>query len=507
MKGLKRIALLGLSLLFAFPFVACGGEQGGEQGGESGGIQKGYYTAQTLKINGSETKDGYLYYVLNVKDNKNVDIKSCAINGAETQSCTYTQEGNSVKIKIGRKEYAYDYNPTHKTLSFAGRKGTVNEQSKFKYDANFTINAPTKTGVKFAQKGQMLFDDIATDTQAVFNYCPTVLMEGDTMHVWYCTDEKYNENLTGFVDTIGYRQGKLLPDGTWVYSEKSIAVKPGRTNGRTNVNEWDYMQCCDPSVVKGSFSYQGESYNYLMAYLGSKVVNAMNNEIGLAVAKSAEGPWVKVNHGSETAFISYFNDENFVNNAWGIGQPSLINIDGQGKVLIFFSYTTDKTRSAVELWNLSNLDNPVKLEDRAILSDIGVHNGRKDDCMHNGDYMYDASKNRIYCITDEFVYANGAPSNVTDSSSVYYVELASNEAFIGETLFRRTDYSWNHVQRLDKELTGFQKVHNCGLVTDAYGKSLWQDKIYVMYTRCDDAGDNSLKAVGSYRQYGWEISI
>lgn len=497
MKIFKKLILILSAIILAVPFVACGG-------GSDDGMKQGYYVVDSIKIDGQSVINEYLYYVINVKDSSNIEIKSCTIAGVETEDCTYTVDGDTVKIKIGRREYPYAYNSQNKTLSFSGVKGTEQEQSVFKYQEGYTFGGSQSGGVSFAKKGQMLWDD----DENVFNYCPTVMVEGDTMHAWFCTDEQYNEGINGFVDTIGYRQGKLQPNGTWVFGPKSIAVRPGRTSGRTNVNEWDYMQCCDPTVVKGAFTYGGENYSYLMAYLGSKVSTAMNNETGLAVAKNPAGPWVKVNEGAETAFLSYYNDPNFVDGKWGIGQASLISVDGQGKVLIFYSYTADQGRSAVEYWDLSNLDNPQRLRDRAILSDIGVRNIETDnEYIHNGDFVYDHIKNRIYVISDEYVYAQGTPTNVTDSSRIYYVQLGDNESFLGETLFNSSNYEWQPVQRLDKSLTGSHKVHNCALVTDAYGRNIWHDKLYVMFTGCIDAPNNSNAAVDSYRHYGWEINL
>ncbi len=497
MKIFKKLILALSAVIFTIPAVACRGDS------DPTGFEKGYYVAQSVKIDGISVMNEYLYYVINVKDDSNLEIKTCTIAGVKTEDCTYTFSDDTVNIKIGRREYPYTYDAENKTLSFSGEKGTEQEQSHFKYQEDYTFGSSQSGGVSFT-KGQMLWDDDA----GVFNYCPTVMVEGDTMHAWFCTDEQFNEDINGFVDTIGYRQGKLQPNGKWVFGSKSIAVKPGRTNGRSNPNEWDYMQCCDPTVVKGSFNYNGEDYSYLMAYLGSKVSNAMNNETGIAVAKNPGGPWVKINEGSETAFISYYNDPNFVDGEWGIGQASLISVDGQGKVLIFFSYTADRGRSAVEYWDLSNLNNPQRLRDRAILSDVGIRNIETDnEYIHNGDFAYDSIKNRIYVISDEYVYAQGNPTNVTDSSRIYYVQLDNNESFLGEMLFNKTNYEWQPVQRLDKAVTGSHKVHNSALITDAYGKNIWHDKLYVMYTGCINAPNNSPQAVGSYRHYSWEISL
>lgn len=43
----------------------------------------------------------------------------------------------------------------------------------------------------------------------------------------------------------------------------------------------------------GEFAYEGETYGYLMAFLGCARTDCQVNEVGLAVAKTPEGPWKK----------------------------------------------------------------------------------------------------------------------------------------------------------------------------------------------------------------------
>ena len=82
--------------------------------------------------------------------------------------------------------------------------------------------------------------------------------ENGNRHVYYCT----NRDEGNITDYVGYRTASYTEKGGWDWSEMEIVLGP--TQGT-----WDQRHTCDPSIVKGEFSYKGEQYNYLMAFLGS----------------------------------------------------------------------------------------------------------------------------------------------------------------------------------------------------------------------------------------------
>lgn len=56
---------------------------------------------------------------------------------------------------------------------------------------------------------------------------------------------------------------------------------------------WDSFHICDPSVVAGRFQHGSVIYRYAMFYLGNDVDASRNNQIGLALTASLDGPWVR----------------------------------------------------------------------------------------------------------------------------------------------------------------------------------------------------------------------
>lgn len=76
-------------------------------------------------------------------------------------------------------------------------------------------------------------------------------------------------------------------------------------------------------MIKGEFTYQEEKYSYLMAYLGCVTSDNTKNEVGLAVAKAPEGPFIKI----ESNPICHYELNDNKGFQWGYGQPSMVSMD------------------------------------------------------------------------------------------------------------------------------------------------------------------------------------
>lgn len=100
----------------------------------------------------------------------------------------------------------------------------------------------------------LMFDE--AEFAQLYNYCPSILVEGDNAYVWYCS------NVTpgiGGDDHIAFRKGVNV-NGSWCWGEKQIVAGP---------TEGTYYSgnICDPDVIRGEFAYKGETYHYLMECL------------------------------------------------------------------------------------------------------------------------------------------------------------------------------------------------------------------------------------------------
>ncbi len=145
------------------------------------------------------------------------------------------------------------------------------------FNSNFIeVQAVAMTGErhKNVTSSDKLFE---SNKSGVYNYCPTCISNGHTLDIWYCA----NENSYSVRDSIMYRSVTIL-DNESTYSDEKVVL-------RSTPNSWDSYHVCDPSVIEGNFSYNGQSYKYLMAYLGCSSTDNQDNKIGIAVSNSKDG--------------------------------------------------------------------------------------------------------------------------------------------------------------------------------------------------------------------------
>lgn len=337
-----------------------------------------------------------------------------------------------------------------------------------------------------------------TDIQ-IYNYCPSVLQEDEnTRYVYYCSNRystgetkqfewsgvspNQQGSYTDFVNEVGdntitdyiaYRKGVKV-GGEWYWSEKQYVLSP--TPG--SLTEWE--QVCDPNVVKGEFSYNGEQYSYLMAYLACATRDNTYNHVCLAVANSPAGPWKKcedinplIRYSSE-GVPDIIKENTYL---WGYGQASMINLDKKGDVLMFYSsicpvqnqssgawgHATDTTVTRFDLSDLNDVK--IKSSVRGISAD-GLTNadGTSLSSLTNGDYAFDPSTNRIYLIGD--------------GGFVAYVENRSLQAApnVGDVFFdyagrwKEENIAWTTVAHLQANYPRtYSRLHNNCIIRDAYG--------------------------------------
>ncbi len=459
----------------------------------------GWYSLTKKTVSGGDVTDTYLYNILHLNNGKATWYET-DLTGMKTTEAAYTVEDGVVTLRVGLKQYKFNYNSEKKTLDYSGRINRRPVTMRFAYQKNYRLPQGEGT-VSFTDK---LFGEDLNEN--FYNYCPTILMEGaDTMHIWYCSNG-VSGNVT---DYVAYRKGTLQADGKWTFSEKQLVLSPSPDPG-----DWDYRHVCDPSVVKGQFRYKGEQYNYLMAYLGCLPSDCTCNEVGIAVAKNPEGPWIKVDEVNPIAnyYASSFYNPNG-QQYWGYGQPSLINIDKGGKVLLFYSKGLMTTITQVELWDLSDLDAPKKLSEAELTNRGIVNAGGGSDVINNADFAYDPVKKRIYCIKEDFGYpTDGGVNWITGSNTLFYVELKDNETNIGDTLFG--EFDWNKAGAITSAATGYARNHNMGIVTDAYGWIMDSTRIPIVYTMSDLVTDHpnwgaggQWPALHTYRLCGYVFDL
>lgn len=304
---------------------------------------------------------------------------------------------------------------------------------------SFSANQLIEKQLIERQDNEISFDfSLIDNREGVYNYCPSVLVEEDTIGIFYCA------NTESYIikDSIYYRE--LKED----YVPKEI-LSPTENN-------WDSVHVCDPSVIEGNWIYNGLSYKYLMAYLGCNTLDNQKNQIGLAVSNKKDSDWIKI--GNEPLITHNYNSEKGKYFQWGVGQPSLINI-GKGYVLLFYTegtYSLTSTKCA--LYNLSNLNDIKKLKiitvsNKGLLKEDNI----SEDFLSNGDFAL--KDNILYVVCDVHPFGNGILGNIPNIQKVYSMKI---DGFLLEQISNK---EWN----LEYEINENQKNHNSGLVRNPYG--------------------------------------
>ncbi len=262
----------------------------------------------------------------------------------------------------------------------------------------------------------------------VYKYCPTCI-NGTLL---YCSNES--------------DPGKVK-DGIYLNGTKVLS---------TSKNSWDSAQVCDPTVVQGNFTYDGDDYKYLMAYLGCATLDCTANEIGFAVSNNLSD-WEKIGKVVSAKRDGY----------WGVGQPSLINYND--KVFLFYtSGTAQATTTYVEQLDCSDLNDIQSLGKQTITTSY--------DFISNADFAYDGGT--LYMTCDTHPFPDGALNFVSAVQSVYSAQWDGTIDNLG-------NMDWSQIAQIGNETTGHERNHNGCFYRNEYGQ-LTKRTVYV--TTADSIG-------------------
>lgn len=416
-----------------------------------------------------------------------MQVFSSSLGMIVSRSSRYSIEGNTIIETDGQLTFLYRLNQDKTRLELHTEEFGSDLRMVF---VKILESSNGQTGVLFTS---ILFGDPISMTKK-FNYAPAVIIETDVlgntfMHVWYCGNEKP----AIIMDHIGYRRGVLNADGFWVFGDETFALSP-------SPDTWDSRHVCDPTVIKGSFQYHQVSYTYLMSFLGCTTEDYSNNETGIAVANSLEGPWIKVD--TLNPLVPWARD--LPSGTWGTGMPSLLTVDQLGKVLLF--YQSSAVGIGLEKWDFSNLNQPILLGKTSLTND-GIKNPDGSNLrLAIADFAFDPIKGRLYVIsrTNTRDPADITKTVVDSHGILAYIDGLSNMEDVSETLFSQ-QYTWNIVGYVGPEQTGFERNHNFGLVKDVYGNVYRSDQIMVVVSTGHHSWGND--NIFTYRLMGYTFTI
>lgn len=292
-----------------------------------------------------------------------------------------------------------------------------------------------------------------------YNYAPSVIEDKyKTRYAFVC------QNLNPFeiVDYLYLYKG--------IPTEQGYQWQPGTRIMDPSEDGWDHIHICDPDVREFTTKYNGETYDWIMTYLGVDQWHN-HNQIGLAVSKSIEGPWIKFD---KNPLITYADTTK-----WGVGQSTSVVLDSTTIRLFYSSTLNPKHRLAYRDIKLNDLDNIILGDEKYIPGKTG-----------NNFPAY--SDNYIFIVSEEWRrndYEEGIPTWVGNYSTLRYI---SRDKDISTPI-----EEWTEIGHVGPSDSGFPRNHNPGILTDSKGYMLNENEL-IMYFTPAVTGENWLWSYDLY---------
>ncbi len=290
-----------------------------------------------------------------------------------------------------------------------------------------------------------------------YNYAPSIIQDEYGIRYGFICE---NRDPFEIVDYVYLYKG-IPTDNGYVWQPGTQILAPSASG-------WDDCHICDPDVREFRTTYKGETYNWIMTYLGVDQWDSNHNQIGLAISKNIEGPYIKFDG---NPLIPYED-----RTKWGVGQSTTIVKDST-TIQLFYSSTTENGNFCMREIKLNDLNNIVLGEEKKI-GFLGSNN-----------YPTISEKN-IYMVSEMRIGPiHEIPTWVGDVSRLAYMSRT-------ESIFSDEDH-WIEIGRVGPTESGFPRNHNPGILTDTKGYMLNEDEL-VMYFTPAMTGENWLWSYDLY---------
>ena len=274
-----------------------------------------------------------------------------------------------------------------------------------------------------------------------YNYSPSVIQNGNTRQIWWCSKGVNPSDKSLDTDAIYYESinmSTLDSHGP----ELVLNVTPGA---------WDSAYTCNPKVIGGVFQNplgDGQTYSYAMYYVGTAAPSGIGNSIG--VAFSNDGLlWKKYPH----PVIPLDSITTY-----GVGQPSLYNADHKAAIYMFYE------------------DNTPSLHHVSAVSSDGLHFTMRGTLTSNGldpddpeaswgDMAFDSMAGEWYAVFNRPYRRPISTTGGIAEYGQYGIELYK----IPQDALLTGSSPWQQLAIVDTNATGFESNFIAGFVRDSYG--------------------------------------
>ncbi|MDQ7908254.1 hypothetical protein RB614_27380 [Phytohabitans sp. ZYX-F-186] len=347
-----------------------------------------------------------------------------------------------------------------------------------------TSGVPLPDGVYPGQAGY--------EAAGYYQYAPSIVQTSDTQRiVYYCAnrvryDRAAGNALAATHDHVLFNVGTRQSNGAYRWGATQVALRPrlqpGDPDHHPATPAWAAYHICDPDVVSGRFTYAApglgrRTYTWAMFFTGADNddhgADGRFNVVGVALATSPLGPWTIV-----ASPVVDITEPDYNPAGYGVGQPSVTSVDGQGRLLLFYSGldcaaldtpnpSCDGTErgTARRTLDLGDANAPV-LGTRSFVTTAGLtpepflpDSGR---FLHNASWAYDGSR-------DSFVVSRdtGALEGNEVQRNVEVDRIAGASVWAGGG-------TWTVLGQITGAHSGYRWNHNSGLVRDPYGGLAYQ---------------------------------
>lgn len=262
-----------------------------------------------------------------------------------------------------------------------------------------------------------------------YDYVPSMIFDGDYQHFWWCGGPAPT-------DVIYYRSIHL-PTAQWSPFYVALTPTPGA---------WDSAYTCDPSVVAGSFSFQGTTYQYAMYYTGTDRLDGMNGGVGVAFSNDKIN-WVKypfsiARSSPPTSF-------------YGFGEQAVLSANGGSALWLWVLQKLGETQH----YHLYYSPDGLHLQYQCQITENGVDGN----FITEADFVYDYNTGTVYMLTDRI--------NDTASIDVYTIPWGS-----------QCNETWVKFGTINRTVTGQNTNHGGGFLRDRFGSNTpWLPTVEVYF--------------------------
>ncbi|MCC6731050.1 MAG: hypothetical protein IT208_17125 [Chthonomonadales bacterium] len=304
-----------------------------------------------------------------------------------------------------------------------------------------------------------------------YNYAPCLVREpgAPALHAWYCA----NRTPGDVTDYLCHRKATRV-NGRWEWGAEEVALAPAERR-----EAWDSRHACDPEVVAGRFRYRGQDWRYALLYLGCDAERCTHNQVGVAFARSLDGPWtrypdpiVRYTERPEGGIVDEYIGWP-VYRYWGVGQPAALSLDRAGRVLLFFSRGEEEPGEEMAVVDLSDMDRGAVVTERAKVPTAGLWPSAEagSRSLTNVAVALDEQRGRLYMAREDLPPADGRfPGFIAARSSLASIPWAA---------LRRGEGAWIPIGDVDEPRTLWPRNHNATLARDVWGRVLERDRLTV----------------------------